>query len=123
MVPGKESESMAEMIAVCGLSCSRCPAYQATQKDDDEERKRVAEMWSKQFGTDIKPEDVNCDGCVATEGRHINYCALCEIRKCGLDRSVDNCAFCDDYACARLEKFFQMAPQAKANLERIRGSS
>ena len=38
---------MEKIIAYCGLICSECPAYIATQKDSDEERKKVAEKWSK----------------------------------------------------------------------------
>ncbi|MCK4571680.1 DUF3795 domain-containing protein, partial [candidate division WOR-3 bacterium] len=37
---------MDKMIAYCGIICTECPAFLATQKDDDEERKKVAEMWS-----------------------------------------------------------------------------
>jgi len=35
---------------------------------------------------------------------------------------VVNCAYCDDYACTKLTKFFAMAPHAKASLEKIRKS-
>jgi hypothetical protein len=113
---------MDKMIAICGLTCSDCPAFLATQKDDDEERKRVAEMWSKEYGADMKPEDINCDGCILTEGRHIAHCSTCEIRKCGLERGVENCGHCDDYACEKLGKFFEMAPAAKDTLDGVRKS-
>lgn len=112
---------MDKMIAFCGLTCTDCPAFIATQKDDDAERKRVAEQWSKEYGVEIKPEDVNCDGCIVTDGRHIGHCSVCEIRKCGLERSLENCAHCDDYACEKLEKFFEMVPAAKDTLDGVRG--
>lgn len=111
---------MDEMIAYCGLNCTGCPAFIATRNDDDEERKRVAAMWSKQFGAEIAPGDINCDGCLVTDGRHIGYCSTCEIRKCGQERAVVNCADCGDYACEKLEKFFKMAPEARKRLEGIR---
>ena len=113
---------MEHLIGICGLDCAECPAYQATQKDDDEERKRVAEMWSKEYGADIKPEDVNCDGCIVADGRHFSHWDTCEIRKCGFEQGVKNCARCTQYSCEKLDKFFEMAPQAKANLEEIRQS-
>ena len=113
---------MNEIIGVCGLSCSECPAYQATQKDDDEERKRVAEMWTKEYGADVKPEDINCDGCTVFDGRHFQHCSVCEIWKCGIDRGAENCAHCADYACEKLGKFFEMVPQAKTKLDEIRSS-
>jgi hypothetical protein len=111
---------MAEIIAYCGLYCDECPAYIATQKDDDEERKKIAENWSKEFGAEIAPEDINCDGCLSEEGRHIGFCAMCEVRKCGLEREVVNCAYCDEYGCEKLTKFWNMAPIAKKHLEEIR---
>ena len=113
---------MDKMIAFCGINCAGCPAYIATQKDDDQERKKISEMWSKQFNADIKPEDVNCDGCLVLDGRHIGYCSVCEIRKCGLERKLENCAFCGVYACEKLSKFIEMVPDAKSNLEEVRKS-
>jgi hypothetical protein len=111
---------MEKLIAVCGINCSGCPAYIATQKDDDDERKKVAEMWFKQYDHEFKPQDINCDGCVVVKGRHIGYCNECEIRKCGLEKELRNCAYCDDYACEKLTKFLDKAPELKKNLEEIR---
>ncbi len=59
---------MEKMIAFCGIVCTECPAFLATQKDDDNKRKKVAEMWSKQFKSEIKPVDINCDGCLIENG-------------------------------------------------------
>ena len=111
---------MNKMIAVCGAICSGCPALLATQKDDDAKRKEIAELWSKQYNADIKPEDINCDGCMSQGKRVFNYCNVCEIRKCGKERHVENCAHCNEYACEKLTEFFAMAPEAKTTLEEIR---
>jgi hypothetical protein len=115
-------KNMEKMIAVCGLVCTKCPAFIATQKDDDDERRKVAEMWSKEFNVDLKPEDINCDGCLVDSENLFNYCKVCEIRKCGKERKVENCAYCDDYACDKLAEFFKMAPEAKTTLEELRKS-
>jgi hypothetical protein len=111
---------MEKKIAYCGINCNECPAFLATQKDDDNERKKVAEMWSKQFNTEIKPEDINCDGCLLESGRLFGYCRVCEIRKCAQEKSVKNCAYCDDYPCDKLSKFIDNVPEAKAILDEIR---
>ena len=113
---------MEKMIGCCGIVCSECPGFLATQKDDDEERRKVAELWSKQYNSDIKPEDINCDGCFLESGRLINHGKVCEIRKCGQDKNLKNCADCDDYPCEKLNQFFEMAPDAKTNLEGIRNN-
>lgn len=60
---------MERLIAYCGLVCNECPAYLATQADDDSERTKIAAEWSEAFGSDFKKEDINCDGCLGT-GRH-----------------------------------------------------
>ena len=39
---------MEEIVAYCGLVCNECPAYEATQKNDNDARAKVAEEWSKQ---------------------------------------------------------------------------
>jgi hypothetical protein len=108
------------LIAVCGLICSECGAFIATQNDDDARRKKVAEEWSKGYHAEIKPEAINCDGCTSESERVFNYCHICEIRACGRKRKVKNCAYCEDFPCEKLDKFFEMAPHAKTTLEEIR---
>ncbi len=111
---------MKKMIAFCGLFCGECPAFIATQKNDDEERRKVAEMWSKDFKVDLKPEEINCDGCVVDSENLFSHTKICEIRKCGKEKKVANCAYCDKYACDKLAGFFKMAPAAKTALDEIR---
>ena len=112
---------MEKIIAICGLTCTDCPAYVATQKNDDEERKRIAELWSTDEWP-LKPEDIDCDGCVAIDKRLAKFCHACEVRQCGLEKKVDNCAYCDEYICEKLAKCVERSPEAKATLEEIRKS-
>ena len=111
---------MEKIIAFCGLICCECPAYIATQNDDDDERAKVAGTWSKQYDHEIKPEDINCDGCTSEGGRHLAYCSTCEIRACGIEMEVINCAYCMDYPCDKLDNFFKMASAAKTILDGIK---
>ena len=113
-------DCMSGTTAFCGIDCSNCEALVATRENDDNKRKAVAEKWSKAFGQEIKAQEINCDGCVTMDGRHINYCNICEIRKCGAEKNVKNCAFCDDYKCEKLKKFHEGTPEAKNRLEAIR---
>lgn len=112
---------MNSSIAYCGINCSECKAYIATQKNDDELRKQVAEEWKKAFNLNIKPEDINCDGCTADSTRFFAWCKECPIRLCAKEKSKINCADCGDYtSCEKLAKFFEMAPKMKENLDSIR---
>ena len=113
---------MNEMISMCGLACHECPAFIATQADDDAKREEVAAQWSKEYKAEIKPEDINCDGCVSTSGRLLSHCHVCEIRKCATEKKLDNCGYCPDYACEKLDQIFKMAPYAKEKLDEIHNS-
>ncbi len=108
------------MIASCGLDCSKCEGYQATQADSDTLRAEVAQKWSALYQKEIKPDQINCDGC-RTEGRKLFYCEhVCEIRKCCISKGVENCAACAEFMCDTISGFFKMAPQARENLEKLR---
>jgi len=111
---------MGKILAVCGLDCAQCGAYIATQTNDDQKRAEVAAEWSREYRSDVKPEDIYCDGCLSGDGRLYSHCHVCEFRKCGLDKGLANCAHCDEYVCEKLEKFIQMVPQAGKNLKRER---
>ncbi|HEY44055.1 MAG TPA: DUF3795 domain-containing protein [Anaerolineae bacterium] len=108
------------MIAFCGLDCHQCGAFLATRKNNDAKRREVAELWSKEFGADIQPQDINCDGCLSEGGILFHHCEVCEIRNCGKDKAIQNCAYCAEYACDKLENFFSMVPEARVQLDRIR---
>ncbi len=111
---------MAEMIAPCGLDCAECPGYQATQANDEAKIAEVAKMWSKEFNTEIKPENVWCDGCLADSERKCSHCAECDVRDCAVSKGVPNCAHCGDYGCETITKFFEFVPPAKEKLDAIR---
>ncbi len=112
---------MQEMISYCGLVCTGCPAFIATQANSDEERQRVVEKWSsEQFP--LSAEDINCDGCLSTDKRLFKFCNDCEVRVCAVDKGVANCAHCADFACAKLDKLWEMInnPEARERLEAMR---
>ena len=110
------------MIAKCGLICGDCPAYIATQRNDDALRAATAAKWSAMYKAEIKTADINCDGCSSESPRLFNYCLVCEIRGCALAKNVATCAACPDYSCQRLEAFLAQAPEARKVLEELRKS-
>jgi hypothetical protein len=109
-----------KMIAFCGLDCAVCPAFRAGERFTLAERQKTADKWAKDFGAQIKAEDVDCVGCTMQTGRQIGHCAECEIRLCGLKKKVSTCAACPEYGCDKLSNFLKNVPSAKANLEELR---
>lgn len=112
---------MDRIIAYCGLVCSECPAYVATQANDRAALERVAAEWREAFNApEITADSIICDGCLGSNGGRLSgYCSICEIRACGVERCVVNCAHCTDYACDKLGKFFGDASEARATLDEI----
>jgi len=115
-----QNKGNGKMLAMCGLDCAACPAHVAYKTDDQALRVKTAAEWSKQFGVQMKPEDINCVGCLKTKGPQGDYCAKCEIRKCGMAKKVKNCGLCKDYPCDKISNFTAQAPAAKTNLEEVR---
>ena len=111
---------MEKQIAYCGLVCTDCKAYIATQKNDDKMREEIAAEWTKEYHHDFKPGDINCDGCLPRTKKTIVQLNVCKVRKCGQEKGVANCAYCEDYPCEKLNRFFGIVPEMKANLEEIR---
>jgi hypothetical protein len=67
----------------------------------------------------MKPEDANCDGCQSKDGRIFSHCRTCNIRLCGMDKQLDNCAACPEYACRKLQDFHTLVPYARKTLDKL----
>jgi hypothetical protein len=115
---------MDPIIAFCGLVCTDCEGYKATQVGDQAWLERLAEKARVEYGAvNATAQSVMCDGCLSDAGRKCGYCAECQIRACGQARGVANCAYCADYpTCAKIAGFLQMAPAARVTLEGIRAA-
>jgi len=108
------------LLAYCGLSCAKCPAYVATQTDDQALRIKTAQEWSSEEFS-VSPDDLVCDGCTTAAGKLWTWCTQCAVRVCASKRQVATCATCPDYGCETLESFFQMAgDEARRRLEALR---
>jgi len=98
---------MEKMIGYCGVDCSKCVPFMCKKHNDDALRKQYAEEQSKFFEMEILPETINCDGCLS-EGEHLGYCSMCEIRRCCIEKNLENCAYCDEYVCKELERVYEV---------------
>ena len=108
------------IVGSCGIICTECPAFIAYRTDDQELREKTAKEWSKMHGAAIEAVDINCVGCLATEGVQISHCAECDIRSCSQQtRHLANCGLCGEYPCPRIEKFFEFVPSCREVLDGI----
>lgn len=110
------------LIALCGIDCGECDAYQATKENDAAKLAEVAVKWSSEERK-FDPEDVICDGCHGT--RRFSWTEECDIRECGIDKGLTTCAQCEDYPCELLNNMWDMIGEegsaaAKTNLEKLR---
>ncbi len=101
---------MDKLYAYCGINCSECPTFIATQNDDDQKRSKVASQWSKWFQLKLTVKDINCDGCKETGKRLFGHCQQCPIRKCAQKNKIDSCAYCSDYPCDKLNELISILP-------------
>jgi hypothetical protein len=116
----KADRLMSEMIAYCGLDCSVCKAFKATQAKDIELKKQIAKHWSDQGEIKFKLEDVDCNGCKSNVIS--GFCRkICQIKPCAEEKKIKTCAHCNDYPCGKLKEFLSNEdPIAARNLEEIR---
>lgn len=117
-----------ERAAYCGLMCEGCPIRWATLEEDPGVRIRMREaivrLTRDLYGMEIKPGDVtDCDGCRTEGERLFSGCRACAIRSCARQKKVGSCAFCGEYACEKLKKFFETDKDARTRLEFIRSIS
>ena len=116
---------MSELIAYCGLNCSGCPIYLATIETDlskqQQMRIEIARQCNELYKMSMKSEDVtDCDGCIVNTGRLFTGCVNCKIRICAMEKGLESCAWCPEYACESLEEMFTHDPEAKVRLEQMR---
>lgn len=116
------------MLAFCGLQCDTCPIFLATLEKEKskqfEMRESIAEECREHYNMEISLEEItDCDGCRAESGRLFSGCQKCEIRKCVVEKQIENCAFCSQFACSKLEDLFILDPYAKIRLMEIRDAN
>ncbi len=84
-------------------------------------RAEIARKINDIYKQELEAEDVtDCDGCLMEATRLFSGCYKCQIRKCARGKAVENCAYCDEYPCEQLKRFFDCEPDAKSRLDAIR---
>jgi len=75
-----------QMLSFCGIDCSVCPAYIATQAEDIGKLTYLAGEW---FDGLTDYTSILCDGC-SGEGRIMKWCSECPTRACAIVCGVEN---------------------------------
>ncbi len=88
-----------QMMAVCGIICSKCDMFQAT--NNLEIAKNIVDWFKKERNEDVKLEDIHCSGCKGDRTK--NWSADCWILQCCVDeKSLEFCCECDTFPCEKL---------------------
>ncbi len=116
---------MNETISYCGLICKGCPIYLASKEEDQTKKQQmindIISACREIYGINYNFEDINdCDGCKSESGIIFFGCRNCNIRKCAIEKGIDNCSYCDEYACEDLLAIFKTDREAKIRLENFR---
>ena len=118
---------MNELLSYCGLVCNTCPIYLGTREVNKEEQMRkrteIAKIGKEQYGMQYELSDItDCDGCCTEGGRLFSGCTNCTIRECVKQKAIENCAYCSEYICRKLESCFVHDPSAKIRLDEMRNT-
>ena len=113
---------MEKIIGACGLVCSECEAYKATQANDVEALQKVVDKWKVEYQWDgFTVTNILCDSCMGPSERRVGHCSQCDMRRCALGKGIESCAECPDYeSCQRIADFFKFVPSAKVVLDEVR---
>ncbi|MGB7538992.1 MAG: DUF3795 domain-containing protein [Anaerolineales bacterium] len=114
------------IIAYCGLDCTACPVFMATKTNDPALQEKTAREWSVLFAaftgrSDLRAEEMVCEGCPAADGRVFLGCRVCSMRICAREQKLTTCAECGRFeSCGQLNGFFTQAADAKQRLVELR---
>ena len=115
------SELDLTLVGCCGLYCGECEVYVAFSEGNPDKQEEIAASISRQFNTQVGPEQIMCGGCKGPE--EISFCAGCRIRPCATKRGYTTCAECDEMdSCKTLGALLatDMGPAARRGLEEVR---
>jgi len=105
---------MEPIISKCGYRCDLCPAYESNLKSDAN-KQIMCDAWAKYLGSSIPPEAITpCAGCLAGDGDE-----TCLVRPCANEKNLDNCAYCEQFACDKLKARMSFVEEKVKGLSNI----
>jgi hypothetical protein len=109
---------MAKGIAYCGINCDECingdgKSYALAEGLLQNMNKCCLDQWQEQVPRDEEfdypslkkglkwiAKNMKCDGCKAGDGD-----PECKIRKCAVEKDVENCGACAELPCTIIEEW------------------
>jgi hypothetical protein len=96
-------------LAACGIDCNECGQYKVTLYQDREAAENLV-PWFRQIGWIGKCQGTKavlkraplCRGCWSDVGFCMNGCG---IRRCCIEKKINNCAECVDFPCEKCITF------------------
>lgn len=105
-------------LSYCGLLCDKCPVYIATAENNQEEKERLAALYTNDFCT-FTAADMTCKGCFEPKTLDNKMCGGCVIRMCAEEKKVENCGTCADFPCAITERYVPAGSDHRLRLDYI----
>jgi len=93
---------MDPILSRCGYRCDLCLAYQPNIAAHPENAQLLSDGWFTYFGFRIPAEKINCPGCLSDSAETLD--TGCPVRPCVVNHGLENCAYCPDYACEKLQE-------------------
>jgi len=90
-----------KIISRCGYRCDLCLAYAPNVEHHPENKQKLSDGWFNYFGFRIPPESILCQGCMEVNPKLIDQ--NCPVRPCVIEKGIDNCSYCKDYGCEKLQ--------------------
>jgi len=110
-------EAKNDMIAVCGLDCGKCEILEAST--NGELAKKISDWFKKERNTDVKVEDIYCQGCKGDKNKH--WSPDCWILQCCVDeKGLEFCSECEDFVCEKLTEWAKGNERYENALNRLK---
>ncbi|UCE96262.1 MAG: DUF3795 domain-containing protein [Candidatus Bathyarchaeota archaeon] len=106
------NEEDKKLIGACGIYCANCGIYQSYKSQNRQRQEKIAKDI---FGenTDVKPEQITCDGCKGAIDVH--WSGECKIMLCNRKKELLACSECAEFPCKTVEEFWAKNENAKKN--------
>ena len=89
------------VAAYCGLYCSSCSVFIASQEDPG-----LLEAIAGKMNKSV--EETRCSGC--RSGKLNSFCLGCDLKPCAVSKGIDFCSECSEYPCDKLKAFQEKMP-------------